>query len=118
MSRDEVLLHERHLMAEVQLIVRRGVLGAHPWLRYPPTAAPADEPAIRQIRRPSIPFARVQQLVRDLLGQQDLQQIRGVTIDLDAIEVEVFALNEHGRLFLRGADGEIAIDRICIPVGP
>lgn len=110
----QVRLHERHLLDEVRQIVRDGVQAAHPWLRYPPSPADA-EPAVRQVPRPPIPFARVQQLLRDLLGQQDLRHIRGLTIDRGAVEVEVLALNEHGRPFVRGHD-EIAIDRICIPV--
>lgn len=70
--------------------------------------------AIRAVERPPIPFERVQQLVRDLLGDDDLTGIRGLTVHRDAVEVEVYAVDGQGRRFMRGDD--VAVDLIHIPV--
>jgi hypothetical protein len=73
------------------------------------------EGAVRTVERPAIPFGRVQQIVRDLLGADvDLRNIRGLTVHREAVVVEVLAVNQAGRRFMIG--GEIAIDRIHFPV--
>jgi hypothetical protein len=102
-----------HPLHTAEYFERLRLMRERPELRPPP--APRDPDGIWQGERTPIPFSRIQHLLRDLLGQQDLRHIRGLTIDVDAVEVEVYALNEHGRPFLRG--GEAAVDRIHIPVG-
>lgn len=72
-------------------------------------------PNPRPVERDPIPFSRVQDLVRALLGSDDLRQIRSLTLHNRAVEVEVYALNAEGHRYIRGGD-EVAVDRIHIPI--
>jgi hypothetical protein len=105
-----------HPLHQLEYFERARLMQEHPELRPAEPDSRAD--AVRQVQRPAIPFSRLQQLLRDLLGQHDLSNIRGLTVDLGAIEVEVFALDDRGRKYLRGvgADRDVAVDRIHIPV--
>ena len=117
MRRADLRLHEGRLLDEVRQTVRDGVLAAHPWLRYPLPERRAA--AVEQVQRPPIPFRRVQQLVRDLLGQDDLSNVRSLEIGFGAIRAEVCALDAAGRKYgVRMPDGdmELAVDVIHIPV--
>lgn len=77
---------------------------------------------VRQVLRQPIPFSRVQQLVRDLLGTDDLTDIRGVHVHHQAVEVELYARGHAGARYLTSYDQDVpepvAVDRIHIPVVP
>lgn len=98
--------------AAIRQIVRDGVQLAHPWFRDPLTW-----PAGAVLPR-TIPGERVQELLRALLASgtdaDPIRDVRGLTLDRGAIEVEVFAKDADGRRFLRGDD--IAIDRLHLRV--
>ena len=67
-----------------------------------------------EITRPEIPRDRVMNLIRDLLGFDDLGRIVSISIVPDVVRVEFYAVGEDGKWFRR--EDEIARDVINFPI--
>jgi hypothetical protein len=62
----------------------------------------------------TIPLTRVQELVKSLLGIDDLSRVRSLDVHTDSVIAEVYAVDVTGSYYLR--DGEVAVDSINIRV--